>query len=74
MLFENDDLTLVNIDFDFWKVKIYGSQEHVIHPFAWDMSIVPLVSMAIIEGFENTEIIKNPIGIVFVKLKVKQMH
>ena len=32
MLFENDDLTLVNIDFDFWKVKIYGSQEHVIHP------------------------------------------
>ena len=38
------------------------------------MSIVPLVSMAIIEGFENTEIIKNPIGIVFVKLKVKQMH
>ena len=34
MLFENDDLTLVNIDFDFWKVKIYGSQEHVIHPFA----------------------------------------
>ena len=74
ILFENDDLALVNTDFDFWQVKIYGNLEHVIHPFAWDMSKVSLVFMAIIEGLEDTEIIKEPIGIVFVKLTVKQMH
>ena len=38
------------------------------------MSKVSLVFMAIIEGLEDTEIIKEPIGIVFVKLTVKQMH
>ena len=36
-----------------------------------NLIIVPLCSMAKSEGLENTEIIKRPIGLVFVKLIVK---